>query len=101
MSITPDDIADALWDVSEETVENTLAERDCFLYGLAKSIVSVACFNGDPQFLAGALDTCIKEAKEIQQELADKILQHKDDKRRFQASMADSYDGDDYQWRVA
>jgi hypothetical protein len=99
MSITPDDIADALWGVDEETVENTLAERECFLYGLAKSIVAVACFNGDQKFLAGALDTCIKEAKEIQQELAGKIVQDKSDAQRFQCEMKDD-DWDDYKMRM-
>jgi hypothetical protein len=101
MSITPDDIADELLDVDEDEIEKRLAEADCLLYGLPKAIVSVCCYGADPKFLKSALDACIREAKRIQEQLAEQEAQHKDDARRFHAGMADSFEGDDYQWRVA
>jgi hypothetical protein len=94
-----DNITDALWDVDEEEIENRLAESDCFLYSLAKSIVAVKCYGADVRSLTTALDMCMNKADEIHQELATKIAQDKDDAHRFQCEMKDSFD--DYQWRTA
>jgi hypothetical protein len=94
-----DNITDALWDVDEEEIENRLAESECFLYSLAKSIVAVKCYGGDPKSLTSALDACMNKASEIQQQMATKIAQDKHDAHRFQCEMKDAFD--DYQWRTA
>jgi hypothetical protein len=99
MSITPDDIADELLDVDENEIEKRLCESECFLYGLAKALVKVRCFKGDPRLLTGALTACMNEAARIQALLAETEAQHKDDARRFQASSADE-DWDDYKMRM-
>jgi hypothetical protein len=97
--ITDDDIADALWDVDEEDAVTRLAESACFFDSLAKAIVHVKCFQGDPKFLTSALDACMNKAEEIQQELAGKIVQDKSYAHRFQCEMKDD-DWDDYKMRM-
>ena len=101
MSITPDDIADALIDVDEDEVEKRLCESECFFESLAKSIVAVACYGADARSLTTSLHMCMNKVKEIQRELATKEAQHKEGARRFQASMPNSYEGEGYQWRAA
>lgn len=89
MSITPDDIADELLDVDENEIEKRLCESECFFESLAKSIVAVACYQGDARSLTISLDICMNEAKRIQKQLAETEAQHKDDARRFQCEMKD------------
>jgi hypothetical protein len=100
MSITHDDIADALDDVQENEVAAWLADTNQF-NELANSIATVAENDNPASVLMGNVQQLINMCREYRYQLATKKAQHKDDARRFQASMADSYDGDDYQWRVA
>jgi hypothetical protein len=90
--ITDDDIQNAMDDVDEEQVETMLAESDCFLYSLAKAIVTVKCFGGDAAHLTTALKACMEEAERIKYSLAVPIAQKKDDAKRFQATMKDDFD---------
>jgi hypothetical protein len=90
--ITDDDILNAMDDVDEEQVEAMLAESECFLYSLAKAIVTVKCFGGDAAHLTTALNVCMEEADRIKYSLAVPIAQKKDDAKRFQATMKDDFD---------
>jgi hypothetical protein len=94
--ITDDDILNAMDDVDEEQVETMLAESDCFLYSLAKAIVTVKCFGGDAAHLTTALKACMEEAERIKDALAVGIAQKKDDARRFQAESEDDEDEGDF-----
>jgi len=106
MSITPDDIADAMTDIEEDELETGLCEADCFHTNLANAIVRLTVIGADldeEEFyesltsLRPYLLDCAETVRKEMDSAARRIAQEKYDARRFSAPMADD---DDYYLRM-